>query len=460
MTNKKQLHMIFIKYAWLIGGMALLIVTGCKKKNDSPPVDPISSLAQVATAPVTAITASTAIGGGTVTSNGGATVTASGICWSRTNQFPVITDDTTKTTIASGSFTGNMTHLQSSVTYYVRAYAINSVGTAYGNVVSFNTANVPPIALDVTITGIIKVGETLRASYTYFDLEHNPESGTTFQWYVANDTTGGPVTTITNATNITYIVPAANLGKFLRVGIMPRASAGTSPGSEYRSYWAGPVGAAPFVPVTFTYNGQSVTYGVITSSVTGRKWLDRNLGAPNAPAAFDDWRNEGDLFQWGRGADGHQLINRAASTMATTAVNGSTATLSVSDNPGHALFITPSTGPFDWRSPQNANLWQTSSGINNVCPAGWHVPTKVEWEAESLGVLQDSYTQLNITTGGVRNFNGSFSNTVTAGQYWSSTLFQGVSSTAYAINFSNSSAASSTLSNVHSNGLSVRCIKD
>jgi hypothetical protein len=314
--------------------------------------------------------------------------------------------------------------------------------------------------LDVTITGIVKVAEILRVSYTYFDLEHNPESGTTFQWYVANDTTGGPVTTIANATNTTYVVTASSQGKFMRVGITPRASAGTSPGSEFKSYWVGPVGAPAITSVTFTYNGQTVTYGVITSAVTGRKWLDRNLGAPNVPAAFNDWQNEGDLFQWGRGADGHQLINRAPSSIGTTAVNGSTATLSLSDNPGHALFITPAAAPFDWRSPQNENLWQTSSGINNVCPTGWHVPTKVEWEAESLGVLQDAYAQLNITTGGVRNFNGSFSNVPSAGLYWSSTLFQGTSNTAWAINFISSNAAFTNTSNPNSHGLSVRCIKD
>ena len=452
--------MVFIKYAWLFCGMALLTVAGCKKKDDSPPA-PTAEVPKVTTAAVTAISFSTATSGGTITSDGGATVTASGICWSRTNHLPVISDDTTKTIITSGSFTGIMNSLQAGVTYYVRAYAINSVGTAYGNVVNFNTtANVSPLALDVTITGNVKVAETIRARYTYFDLERDPESGTSFQWYVANDTTGGTVTTIANAANINYIVPAASQGKFMRVGITPRASAGASPGLEFKSYWVGPVGAPEPTSVTFTYNGQSVTYGIITSSVSGRKWLDRNLGAPNVPSAYSDWQNEGDLFQWGRAADGHQLINRAASNGATTAVNGSTATLSLSDNPGHALFITPAAAPFDWRSPQNGNLWQTASGINNVCPTGWHVPTKVEWEAESLGVLQDAYTQLKITTGGVRNYNGTFSNTVTAGQYWSSTVFQSTSIFAWSINFSTSSAASSTTSNLTSNGLSVRCIKD
>lgn len=450
--------MTIIKYASLICGMSLLIVAGCKKKNDSPPVEP--TLAQVITVPVTAITSSTATGGGTISNNGGATVTASGICWSKTNQLPVITDDTTKTTIASSSIAGNMTHLQSGSTYYVRAYAINSVGAAYGNVVSFNTANAAPLALDVTITGSIKVAEVLKASYTYFDLEQNPESGTTFQWYVANDTTGGAVTSIANATNNTYLVTAASQGKFLRVGVTPRTSAGTSPGSEFKSYWVGPVGAPAITSVTFIYNGQSVTYGVITSAVTGRKWLDRNLGAPSAPTAYDDWQNEGDLFQWGRGADGHQLINRASSTLSTTAVNGSTTALSSTDNPGHNLFITPTAAPYDWRNPQNANLWQMASGINNVCPAGWHVPTRVEWDAESLGGLQYAYTQLNITTGGARIFNGSFTSTLSNGLYWSSTLFQSTSNTAWSINFSNFSAASSTTSNLNSNGLSVRCIKD
>jgi len=455
--------MAFIKYASVICGMALLIVAGCKKKNDSSPVDPGSSLAQVTTAPVTAITASTAIGGGVITSDGGATITASGICWSQTNHLPVITDDTTKTTIAGGSFTGNMTHLQSSVTYYVRAYAINSVGTAYGNVISFNTANttnVPPLALDVTITGIVKVAEILRASYTYFDLEHDPESGTSFQWYVANDTTGGPITTITNATNNTYLVTAANLGKFLRVGITPAASAGTSPGQQFRSYWVGPVGTADTNAVSFTYNGQTVRYGIITSAVTGRKWLDRNLGAPNTPTAYNDWRNEGDLFQWGRRADGHQLINRGATSNTTTGVNGITSTLSVTDNPGHSLFIIETTGinDLDWRAAHNDQLWKLPTPVNNVCPTGWHVPTKAEWEAENLGLLPDAFNKLKITAGGYRKMqNGLIESSEFNGQYWSSTTAP------LSLTFSfvcSESGQSYFYDGFRGAGLSVRCIKD
>src|SRR5688572_8260071 len=93
-----------------------------------------------------------------------------------------------------------------------------------------------------------------------------------------------------------------------------------------------------------------------TSPVTGRKWLDRNLGAPNTPSVYDDWTNKGYLFQWGRAADGHQLVIRAATTGGTTAVNGTTTIRSGNDNPGHALFVVTTADPFDWRNPSNDSL--------------------------------------------------------------------------------------------------------
>jgi hypothetical protein len=322
--------------------------------------------------------------------------------------------------------------------------------------------NEAPQARNITITGTANVSNTIKARYTYFDAENDPQNGTSFQWYIANDTTGAAITAVSNATDTSYTLQVADQNRFLRVSIIPKSSAGTSPGTEAKSSWIGPVGAPEPTSITFTYNGQMVTYGVITSAATGRKWLDRNLGAPNAPGAFDDWQNKGDLLQWGRKADGHQLINRAATTAGTTGVNGTTTTLATSDNPGHSLFIVTSAAPFDWRNPQNTGLWQVTGGVNNACPTGWHIPSKAEWEAENLGTVQDAYTKLKITTGGTRNFNdGSFSNTVNDGLYWTSSVFTGVSITPYSFNFSSLTgpAYSSTI-NVPANGLSVRCIKD
>jgi len=90
------------------------------------------------TAEVTEITATTAISGGEITSDGGSTVTARGICWS-ISQNPTITDSTTNDGSGNGVFVSNLTGLLPDTLYYVRCYATNGVGTFYGNEVSFAT---------------------------------------------------------------------------------------------------------------------------------------------------------------------------------------------------------------------------------------------------------------------------------------------------------------------------------
>ena len=92
----------------------------------------------VTTTAISAIDKTTATGGGNVTADGGATVTARGICWS-TSQNPTITGNHTTNGTGTGSFTSSMTGLTANTTYYVRAYATNSAGTAYGEEVSFTT---------------------------------------------------------------------------------------------------------------------------------------------------------------------------------------------------------------------------------------------------------------------------------------------------------------------------------
>ena len=92
----------------------------------------------VTTTAISDIDKTTATGGGNVTADGGATVTARGICWS-TSQNPTISDSHTTDGTGTGSFTSAMTGLTANTTYYVRAYATNSAGTAYGEAVSFTT---------------------------------------------------------------------------------------------------------------------------------------------------------------------------------------------------------------------------------------------------------------------------------------------------------------------------------
>ena len=87
---------------------------------------------------VTDITVSSATCGGEVTFDGNVSVTARGICWS-TSQNPTIEDNKTTNGSGLGSFTSNLSNLASQTTYYVRAYATNEVGTAYGEEVTFTT---------------------------------------------------------------------------------------------------------------------------------------------------------------------------------------------------------------------------------------------------------------------------------------------------------------------------------
>jgi uncharacterized protein (TIGR02145 family) len=93
------------------------------------------------TADVGSISYTTALSGGTVTSSSGSDITVKGVCWS-TSPNPTITDAKTSDGSGNGSFVSNLTGLLPGTTYYVRAYATNSVGTGYGNELPFMTVSV------------------------------------------------------------------------------------------------------------------------------------------------------------------------------------------------------------------------------------------------------------------------------------------------------------------------------
>jgi hypothetical protein len=105
----------------------------------------------ITTTSITNITTTTASGGGNITSDGGFPVTARGVCWSTTAN-PTISNTNNKTADSSGTgtFISNITGLISGTTYYFRAYATNSTGTAYGSVLTFKTLT----NTDVTETNI------------------------------------------------------------------------------------------------------------------------------------------------------------------------------------------------------------------------------------------------------------------------------------------------------------------
>ena len=150
-------------YIIIIGIIGTLIITCTKRplpevfqKSDSP-VNPSSgvTMAVVSTGEVTNITMNSAMVAGNVTDDGGDTLTERGVCWSL-SQNPNINGNHASNGTGVGSYTVNITELSSDTTYYVRAYAINTAGTSYGDEVSFRTSSEPtkPTVVIVDITNV------------------------------------------------------------------------------------------------------------------------------------------------------------------------------------------------------------------------------------------------------------------------------------------------------------------
>lgn len=198
------------------------------------------------------------------------------------------------------------------------------------------------------------------------------------------------------------------------------------------------------VPTWKTTVGPTDVY----NPTTGKIWMDRNLGASRVATSSTDAAAFGDLYQWGRGADGHQLITSAITT-----------TLSTTDVPGHGDFISSLSGSYDWRSSQNTNLWQGVNGVNNPCPAGYRVPTDTELNEERLSWSSNNEigafaSPLKFPAAEQRTYDGAYFDS-DDGNYWTSTI-QGIYSR-YLQFFS-----ADAWFNTHPRawGLSVRCIKD
>jgi hypothetical protein len=110
-----------------------------------------ATLPKVATKAVINITATSATSGGNVIDNGNSPVTARGVCWS-ISENPTIAGSKTTDGTGTGSFTSNITGINQGVLYYMRAYATNGAGTAYGEQITFTT---DPLAPPTVTTGNI-----------------------------------------------------------------------------------------------------------------------------------------------------------------------------------------------------------------------------------------------------------------------------------------------------------------
>ncbi len=206
----------------------------------------------------------------------------------------------------------------------------------------------------------------------------------------------------------------------------------------------------------------SGVFGPVTSS-TGKIWMDRNLGAKQVATSYNDYQAYGSLYQWGRGSDGHELINWTNATTGTSA-NTTTTTISTTDVPGNSNFIVTNNSYKDWRTTPNDNLWQGVNGTNNPCPSGFRLPTITEWtnEKNAWGAITSGSTSafsspLKLTVAGMRHFYSGSPGAGSSCYYWASSVLAAGQANAFYFDGTSSTQASGYNRGF---GFAVRCIKD
>ena len=244
-------------------------------------------LPEVTTGEVTDITVSSANCGVEVTFDGNVTVTEEGICWS-TSQNPTIEDNSTSKVYYNGDYNSGyyyakMTDLEHNTTYYVRAYATNEVGTAYGEEVSFTTVEkLLPTVITGEVTNITVSSAKCRGEVA------SDGNGTVTAYGHCWSTTPNPTIEENDGTE-----GSGNIAK-------PFTSPMTNlePNTTYyvRAYATNEIGTAygeevifTTSPIEGTANGHSwVDLGL----PSGKKWATCNVGA-TLPEEY------GDYFAWG-----------------------------------------------------------------------------------------------------------------------------------------------------------------
>ncbi|HHY71816.1 MAG TPA: cadherin-like domain-containing protein [Bacillus bacterium] len=208
---------------------------------------PPSTEAIVQTGLIVGVSDTKATFSGTVISDGDSPVTERGFVYS-TDRNVTTADTIVISGSGTGVFTADVTGLNPDTTYYVRAYAENENGIAYGSIVSFLTTSTPrpifnqkPVATNVDVTGTKMVGSTLTGSYAYQDVDGDAEAKSTYKWYQASDQNGTNAVPITGATNTTYKPAPDDIGKYIAFEVTPIATTGDTIGIATMSPYVGPI---------------------------------------------------------------------------------------------------------------------------------------------------------------------------------------------------------------------------
>ena len=370
----------------------------------------------VTTAVVTQITETSAVVGGNVTSDGNASVTERGVC------IATVSNPTTANTkISAGSGTGtfncNLTNLQPNTKYYVRAYAINSKGTAYGNEVTFTTSKtvVLPTVTTSAITQIMQTSAVAGGNVTSDGNANVTERG------VVYSTNPNPV--ITNLNN-TIRPCGSGTGEFTYT------ITGLQSGMKYyiRAYAKNDVGTAYGEEVSFTTKVPATPeYVDLGLSV---KWATFNVGA-STPEEYGDYFAWGetqpkDYYDWStyKWCNGDLSTLTKYNTSSSYGTVDNKTTLELNDDAARANW------GGSWRMPTDAEMtelrtnctwtWTTENGVN-----GYKVTSK------------SNGNSIFLPAAGYHSSSG-LDSAGSDGYYWSSSLWTDYPDSAMDVGFSSS----------------------
>jgi uncharacterized protein (TIGR02145 family) len=397
------------------------------------PTPPFFQMATITTGSITSVTNSSAMCGGEITNEGGSSVTARGICWS-TNHNPTVALPT-KTSNGSGigTFSSSLTGLTTGATYYIRAYATNALGTAYGNEAGFVATTQPTLAVLTTLNA---VGITLSSASCGGEITSEGNVAVTARgicWAVnANPSITDNVVNIGNGpgmftTSITSLAPTTTY--------------------HVRAWATNSVGTAYGNDISFTtYSNVPAPPAAVT--ICSQVWMTKNLDV-TAYRNGDPIPQVTDAGQWQNLTSG-----------AWAYVNGDPAT---NGNYGKVY------------------NWYAVNDPRGLAPAGWHIPSQTEysslvnclgteyiaggklktsgtsdWMAPNTGASNSSgFTAL---PGGRRSGAGAYNSFGTQGLFWTVTAQSATN--AWGVSLLYSSAGTSFTSVQNKEGAMVRCVKD
>jgi uncharacterized protein (TIGR02145 family) len=403
------------------------------------------TLATVNTNSVTSIGMNGAVVEGNIVSNGGVAVTMRGVAYGTMNN-PTTSNSVVTAGGGTGVFAISLSGLTNVTAYNVRAYAINSVGTAYGNQISFSTISLPTVTT-TTVSGILSTQATSGGNVT------SSGGGSVTARGVAYGTSQNPTTfglTTVNGSG---------------TGVFTSSIAGLSPTTLYyvRAYATTSAGTAYGSQVSFTTSAPSFTCGVPTvSDVDGNLYFTRLIGTQcwmGSNLQVTKYRN-GDNISFVSAPLSWQGTNSGAFSI----YNNNPVNLSQYGNLYNHFAVTDSRG---------------------LCPTGWHVPTEAEvlllvnYAGGSCcagGVLKSTSTQptqggwavpnsfasdgfdFSALPGGLRRPWGDYELVYQYGIWWTATSISTTYAKASSMSYINGGVNFSD--NERNAGYSVRCIKD